>query len=61
MRESERDEVNVLSRCRRLTHTSGAVSAGDVASWTGADVAAGGVCALPAVAHAGDGAAFIDI
>lgn len=51
----------MLSLCLRLTHTSGAVSAGDVAPWTGADVAAGGVGALPSVAHAGNGAAFIDV
>lgn len=58
----ERNDVNVLSACtQRLTHTSGAVGAGDVAPRTGAHVAAGGVGAFASVAHAGDGAAFVDI
>lgn len=55
-------DVNALSVCTgRLTHTSGAVGAGDVAPRTGAHVAAGCVGALASVAHAGDGAAFVDI
>lgn len=58
----ERNDVNVLSVCtQRLTHTSGAVGAGDVAPRTGAHVAAGRVGALASVAHAGDGAAFVDV
>lgn len=56
----ERNDLNVLSVCR-LTHTSGAVGAGDVAPRTGAHVAAGRVGALASVAHAGDGAAFVDV
>lgn len=58
----ERNDVNVLSVCtQRLTHTSGAVGAGDVAPRTGAHVAAGRVDALASVAHSGDGAAFVDV
>lgn len=58
----ERNAGNVcVCMCVRLTHTSGAICAGDVASWTGADVATSGVGALSSVTHAGDGAAFIDI
>lgn len=44
-----------------LIDTSGAVRAGDVASRTGAHVAASSVRALSSVAHTGDAAAFIDI
>lgn len=47
--------------CVKLTDASGAIGAGDEASWTGAHVAAGRVGALPAVAHARDGAALVDI
>lgn len=44
-----------------LVHTSGAVCAGDVSSWTGADVATSSVGALSSVAHTWNGAAFVDI
>lgn len=51
----------MLVKCLRLTHTSGAICAGDVASWTGADVATSSVGAFSSVTHAGDGAAFVNI
>lgn len=58
----EKNEVNVsVSLCARLTHTSGAISAGDVASWTGAHIATSSVGAFSSIAHAGDGAAFVNI
>lgn len=44
-----------------LIHTSGAICAGDVASWTGADVATSGVGAFSSITHTRNGAAFIDI
>lgn len=44
-----------------LIHTSGAICAGDVASWTGADVATSRVAALSSITHTGDGGAFIDV
>lgn len=44
-----------------LIHTSGAVCAGDVAPWTGADVATSSVGAFSSIAHTRDGAAFVDI
>lgn len=44
-----------------LIHTSGAVCAGDVASWTGAHIATSSVGALASITHARDGAAFVDI
>lgn len=45
----------------RLTHTSGAVRAGDVTSGTVADVAAGGVAAFSSVTHTRDGAALVSV
>lgn len=44
-----------------LIHTSGAICAGDVASWTGADVATGSVGAFSSITHTRDGAAFINV
>lgn len=60
-RERERNVVNVLFMCVRLTHTSGAISAGDVASRTGAHIATSSVGALSSIAHTRDGAALINI
>lgn len=54
-------ERNVETVYVWLTHTSGAICAGDVASWAGADVATGGVGAFSSVAHTGNGAAFVDV
>lgn len=44
-----------------LIHTSGAICAGDVASWTGTNVATSSVGAFSSITHTGDGAAFVDI
>lgn len=44
-----------------MINTSGAVCAGDVSSWTGAHVAAGGVCTLSPVTHSRYGCTFIDV
>lgn len=55
------DRCQCVCVCEKLTDASGAIGAGDEASWTGAHVAAGRVGALPAVAHARDGAALVDI
>lgn len=54
-------ERNVETVYVWLTHTSGAICAGDVASRAGADVAAGGVGAFSSVTHAGNRAAFVDV
>jgi len=51
----------MLVMCVILTHTSGAICAGDVASWTGADVATSSVGAFSPITDTGDGAAFINI
>lgn len=56
-RERERNAI----MCMRLTHTSGAICAGDVASWTGADIATSSVGAFSPITHTRDGAAFINI
>lgn len=60
----QRDKVNgPLSACVsvKLTDASGSIRAGDEAPRTGAHVAASRVAALPSVAHAGDGAALVDV
>lgn len=59
--EMHKCHVYVCETGVRLTHTSGAICAGDVASWTGADVATSSVGAFSSITYTRNSAAFINI
>lgn len=56
-----RERANKVQKHQALTHAPGAVGAGDVASGTVANVAAGSVGAFSSVTHARDGAALVNV